>query len=120
MSVRAIRGAAQLAVDSKEEMFAEVPSLLLEMIEANRINEREIISIFFTVTPDISSDFPAAAARTLGWSEIPLMCAVEIAVPEALPRVVRVLMHVETPSSRGDIQHIYRGGAKALRPDLAK
>ena len=120
MSVRAIRGAVQLAVDSKEEMFGEVPSLLLEMIKANGITEKDLISILFTVTPDISSDFPAAAARSLGWSEVPLMCAVEIAVPGALPLVVRVLMHVESSKNRGNITHIYRGGAKALRPDLAK
>ena len=120
MSVRAIRGAVQLAVDSKEEMFGEVPSLLLEMIKANGITEKDLISILFTVTPDITSDFPAAAARSLGWSEVPLICAVEIAVPGALPLVVRVLMHVESSKNRGNITHIYRGGAKALRPDLAK
>ena len=120
MSVRAIRGAVQLTVDSKEEMFREVPTLLLEMVEANGITEKDVISILFTVTPDITSAFPAAAARSLGWSEVPLMCAVEIAVPGALPRVVRVLMHAESAKNRGDITHIYRGGAKALRPDLAK
>ena len=119
MSIRALRGAVQLAVDSKEEMNREVPALLEEMLSSNDLTKADLVSILFTVTPDLTSEFPAAAARTLGWSDIPLMCAVEIAVVGALPRTVRVLAHVESAKPRSEITHIYRGGAKALRPDLA-
>ena len=80
MSIRALRGAVQLAVDSKEEMNREVPALLEEMLSSNDLSEADLVSVLFTVTPDLTSEFPAAAARTLGWSDIPLMCAVEIAV----------------------------------------
>lgn len=119
MSIRALRGAVQLAVDSKEEMHREVPALLEEMLTSNGLSEADLVSVLFTVTPDLTSEFPAAAARTLGWKDIPLMCAVEIAVIGALPRIVRVLAHVESVKPRSEMNHIYRGGAKALRPDLA-
>lgn len=119
MSIRALRGAVQLAVDSKDEMHREVPALLEEMLTSNGLSEADLVSVLFTVTPDLTSEFPAAAARTLGWKEIPLMCAVEIAVIGALPRIVRVLAHVESVKPRSEMNHIYRGGAKALRPDLA-
>lgn len=119
MGIRALRGAVQLTVDSKEEMNREVPALLQEMLESNGLSEADLVSVLFTVTPDLTSQFPAAAARTMGWSDIPLMCAVEIDVPGALPRTVRVLAHAESNKSRSEITHIYRGGAKALRPDLA-
>lgn len=119
MSIRALRGAVQLAVDSKDEMHREVPALLEEMLTSNGLSEADLVSVLFTVTPDLTSEFPAAAARTLGWKDIPLMCAVEIAVIGALPRIVRVLAHVESVKPRSEMNHIYRGGAKALRPDLA-
>ena len=119
MSVRAIRGAVQLTSDSEEEMKSEVPALLAEMLERNALIEADVISALFTVTPDLTSSFPAAAARSAGWTDIPLMCAVEIAVPGALARTVRVLLHVETGKNRAEIAHIYRGGAQILRPDLS-
>lgn len=119
MSVRAIRGAVQLTSDSEEEMEREIPALLAEMLERNELNQADVISALFTVTPDLTSAFPAAAARSAGWIEVPLICAVEIAVPGALARTVRVLIHVETGRSRSEIAHIYRGGAHILRPDLS-
>jgi chorismate mutase len=100
-------------------MHREVAALLAEVLEANSLSLDSVISALFTVTPDLVSDFPAAAARLAGWGGIPLMCAVEIAVPGSLPRVVRAMIHVETTLERGQINHIYRGGARALRPDLA-
>lgn len=118
MSIRAIRGATQLSTDDREEMNREVKALLDEVVQANRLGMESVISAFFTVTPDLISDFPAAAARKAGWSDIPLMCAVEIAVPGSLPRTIRVMIHVETDRNREEITHIYRGGAKSLRPDL--
>ncbi|MEY2797790.1 MAG: hypothetical protein RIS22_56 [Actinomycetota bacterium] len=119
MSVRAVRGAVQLTADDRDEMHREVAALLAEVLEANSLSLDSVISALFTVTPDLVSDFPAAAARLAGWGGIPLMCAVEIAVPGSLPRVVRAMIHVETTLERGQINHIYRGGARALRPDLA-
>lgn len=119
MSVRAIRGAVQLSSDNKEEMYREVNALLAEILEANNLALESVISALFTVTPDLVSEFPAAAARKAGWASVPLMCAVEIAVPGALERTVRVMIHVETGLPREQITHIYRGGARALRPDLA-
>ena len=118
MSVRAIRGATQLASDSREEMDREVAALLDEIVQSNKLNLNSVISALFTVTADLTSEFPAAAARRAGWSEIPMMCAVEIAVPGSLKRTLRVMIHVESGLSREEISHIYRGGAKALRPDL--
>ena len=120
MSIRALRGAVQLTVDSKEEMNREVPALLQEMLESNGLSEADLVSVLFTVTPDLTSQFPAAAARTMGWSDIPLMCAVEIDVTGALERIIRVLMHVESGKSKGEIAHIYLHGATALRKDLAQ
>ena len=118
MSVRAVRGAVQLLGDSKAEMATEIPALLDEMLGANGLTQESVISILFTATPDLVSDFPATAARSAGWSDVPLMCAVEINVAHALPRVIRILLHVESDLPRAAITHIYRGGAKALRPDL--
>ena len=117
MSVRAIRGATQLASDSREEMDREVAALLDEIVQSNDLELTSVISALFTVTADLTSEFPAAAARRAGWSEIPMMCAVEIAVPGSLKRTLRVMIHVESDLSRSEISHIYRGGAKALRPD---
>lgn len=118
MSVRAIRGATQLSSDDREEMHREVAALLQEILEANQLTLESVISALFTLTPDLTSEFPAAAARKAGWAEVPLMCAVEIAVAGALPRTVRVMIHVESAKNRSEMTHIYRGGAKALRPDL--
>lgn len=118
MGIRAIRGAVQLTVDSKDEMHREVPALLQEMLSSNNLTQDDVISALFTATPDITGEFPAAAARSSGWGDTPLMCSVEIAVPGSLPRTVRVILHVESDLRKHEISHIYRGGAKALRPDL--
>ena len=118
MSTRAIRGATQLPIDSKEVMDTEVAALLDEMLRANNLPIDSVISALFTVTSDLVSEFPAASARRAGWSDVPMMCAVEISVPGSLNRTVRVMIHVETEREKGQIIHVYRGGAKVLRPDL--
>jgi chorismate mutase len=92
--------------------------LLKAICEANQIDQSAIISIFFTVTVDLNADFPAAAARAMGWTDIPLLDAQEIEVAQAMPRVIRVLMHVESERPRADIRHVYLDNAVALRPDL--
>ncbi len=118
MPVRGIRGAVIAADNTKDAIASATQSLLRAMVTANRIDDRQIISIFFTVTTDLNADFPAAAARALGWTDIPLLDAQEIEVPGAMQRVIRVLMHVECDIPRAEIAHVYLGAADALRPDL--
>ena len=114
-----MRGATQLSVDSQEEMEREVAALLEEILQANALSLDDVISALFTVTEDLRSHFPAAAARKAGWGQVPMICALEIPVPGSLSRTVRVMLHVESSRPRHELSHIYRGGARALRPDLA-
>jgi chorismate mutase len=116
-AVRAIRGATRLSSDSMTEMLAVVAELLREMMAANELESDDLISLLFTATPDISSGFPAAAARAIGLTDVPLICAQELDVPWAMPLVVRVMMHVNTDRSRADISHPYLRGTESLRSD---
>ncbi|WP_062078752.1 chorismate mutase [Demequina globuliformis] len=120
MAMRAIRGATTLDSDEREHLHSRTQELVRDILEANSLSTDDIISVIFTCTPDIVSDFPAAAARELGFGAVPLMCAQEMAVPGALPLVVRVLMHAETDLVRDDIQHVYLHRAVSLRRDLAQ
>lgn len=120
MKVRAIRGATQLAEDSVSEMKECVTELLTEIFVRNELSNDDLISIHFTATPDLVSDFPAAAARSLNLSLIPLICSTEIPVPGALPRVIRVMVHAYSSRKHEEIAHIYRRGAQILRKDLAQ
>jgi chorismate mutase len=86
----------------------------------NDLTTEDVISVLFTVTPDLTSEFPALAARKTGFHAVPLMCATEIGVPGAMPRVVRLMAHVDTDRSRSQIQHVYLRGAAALRLDIAQ
>ena len=79
-----------------------------------------VISVLFTTTPDLTAEFPAVAARRAGFTDVPLLCASEVAVPGALPRVVRLLAHVEVERRRGDLRHVYLRGAEVLRRDIAQ
>lgn len=120
MKVRAIRGATQLEADSVEEMRDAVVDLLTVLFSENEISHDDLVSILFTATPDIHSDFPAAAARTLDLGSIPLICAQEIDVEGALPRIVRVMVHAYSHRSHSEIKHVYRRGAQSLRKDIAQ
>lgn len=120
MDIRAIRGATKLVSDDVAEMEEAVSELLLEMVARNNIKVDELISVFFTATPDIKSAFPAAAARKLGWKDIPLMCSVEMDVVNSLKPVIRVMMYANTSKSRSEIQHVYLRGAEVLRLDIAQ
>ncbi|MBD5787366.1 chorismate mutase [Cellulosimicrobium terreum] len=120
MPVRAIRGATQLDVDEREHLFERTRELVQAFLDANAVDAEALISIFFTCTPDLVSDFPAAAAREMGLGDVPLMCATEIAVPGALPRVVRLMAHAELDVERSTVQHVYLHGATSLRKDLAQ
>jgi chorismate mutase len=118
VAVRAIRGATQLDVDEREHLLERTAELVRAVLEANDLGSEDLISILFTVTPDLHSEFPAVAGRQIGLTDVPLMCMQEIAVPHALPRVVRMMLHTESLRSREKIQHVYLHGAVALRPDL--
>jgi chorismate mutase len=118
--VRAIRGAIQVDGDDRNSIIAGTTELVTAVMERNRLTTDDVISVIFTATPDLTAEFPALAARKLGFHDVPLLCASEIAVPGALPRVVRLMAHVETERPRQDIQHVYLRGAVALRVDIAQ
>ncbi|MDT0303440.1 chorismate mutase [Streptomonospora wellingtoniae] len=120
MAVRAIRGAVQVDADERDHVLEATAELVSEVLRRNALTTDDVISVLFTSTPDLTSEFPALAARKLGFSEVPLMCAAEIAVPRALPRVVRLMAHIETERPRADLQHVYLRGAQALRLDIAQ
>jgi chorismate mutase len=120
MAVRAIRGATQVDADDRDEVLAATRELVSTVIERNGLDGEQLISILFTATPDLKSEFPALAARELGLGDVPLMCATEIDVPHALPRVLRLMAHVETDRPRAEIAHVYLRGATALRRDIAQ
>ena len=120
MAVRAIRGATQVDADDREQVLEATRELVTAVMERNALVHDDVISILFTATPDIVSEFPALAARELGFGDVPLMCATEMNVPHALPRVLRLMAHVEVAKPRHDIQHVYLRGAVALRRDIAQ
>jgi chorismate mutase len=120
VSVRAVRGAIQVDADTREDVLEGSAELVRAVLERNRLSADDIISILFTATPDLTAEFPAYAARLLGLTDVPLMCASEIAVPGAMPRVLRLLAHVETELDRADVRHVYLRGAAALRTDLPR
>ncbi len=118
MAVRAVRGAIQVDSDTREQILQGTTELVTEVMQRNQLSKEDLISIWFTATPDLTADFPAYAARMLGLDDVPLLCACEIAVPGAMPRVLRLLAHVETPLPRAEIRHVYLRGAAKLRTDL--
>lgn len=120
MNVRAIRGAIQVEKNTIADIHSGVHELLGAILEANRLEADDVISVIFTATPDLTADFPAAAAREIGFGAVPLICASEINVPGALPGVIRVMLHCNTTVKADDISHIYLKGAVALRRDLAQ
>ena len=120
MPVRAIRGAVQVDADEREAILEGTTELVTEVMARNDLTPDDVISVLFTLTSDLRAEFPALAARKIGFGEVPMMCATEIPVPGALPRVVRLMMHVETTRSRPEIQHVYLRGAAALRLDIAQ
>ncbi len=117
MSVRAFRGATQLQADSFDEMTEAVVELVNEVLTGNSIHDSDLISILFTSTEDLVSGFPATALRTVGFDDVPLMCATEIPVPGAPERIVRVMIHAESNLSRAEVKHVFLRGAEVLRPD---
>ena len=118
VATRAIRGATQVDADDRQEILDAVTELILRVMDRNGLDRDHLISVIFTATPDLTAEFPAYAARALGITDVPLLCATEIAVPGAMPRVLRLLAHVETDRPRDQLRHVYLRGARALRTDL--
>lgn len=118
-TTRAIRGATTVDADSPGEIRHATRELLETIVARNGITKADVISAIFTVTHDLTSEFPAHAARELGWLEVPLLCTLEIPVPGSLPKCIRVLLHVQTSATREEVRHVYLHAARALRPDLA-
>jgi len=116
--VRAVRGATTVLADDPAEIRAAVTELLEHLLDENDLAPADLISAVFTATPDLVSEFPAHAARMLGWNDIPLLCAQELPVAGALPRCIRVLVHAETRRKRTEIRHVYLRDAILLRADL--
>jgi chorismate mutase len=116
--IRGLRGAITVEANMASEILEATEALLSAMVEQNKIALADIASVLFTVTSDLNAEFPAAAARKMGWKNVPLLCATEIPVQGSLPLAIRVLMHVNTAKTQEQIQHIYLKGAKVLRDDL--
>ena len=114
---RGVRGATTVTTDEREEILRATRELLALMIHLNGIAKEDVASAIFTTTEDLTTAFPATAARQLGWLDVPLMCSHEIDVPGSLHKCVRVLLHWNTEKAQHDIQHVYLKEAQALRPD---
>ncbi len=120
MAVRAVRGATQVDADDRQLILDAVAELMLELLARNGLDTEDLISVIFTATPDLTAEFPAYAARQAGITDVPFLCAPEIDVPGAMPRVLRVLAHVDTPAARSEVRHVYLRGAAELRTDLPR
>lgn len=114
---RGVRGATTVEAVDRESVLRATRELLATLIRVNDIAAEDVASAIFTTTFDITSVFPATAARQLGWLDVPLMCGHEMNVEGALPRCIRVLLHWNTPKSQHEIHHIYLREARSLRPD---
>jgi chorismate mutase len=120
VAVRALRGAIQVDANDREQILEATAELVGEVMSRNGLTTDDVISVIFTATPDLNAEFPALAARKLGFTDVPLMCASELDVPHALPRVVRLMAHIETDKPRSEMQHVYLRGATVLRLDIAQ
>lgn len=118
MLCRGIRGATTVKANTREAILDATTELLLAMAKANEIRPENLASAIFTTTPDLNAEFPALAARNLGWNDVALLCGHEMAVPGSLPMCLRILLHVNTDRSADQMVHVYLRGAKVLRPDF--
>lgn len=118
LRVRAFRGATTVPADTKEDILAATATLLQEILQRNELAREDLVSIVFTATPDLHAEFPAAGARGIGISDVPLLCAQELDIHGAMPRCVRILLHAYTELPATDLRHVYLGEARRLRDDL--
>jgi chorismate mutase len=116
--MRAVRGATTVERDDPALILDATREMLAAIVDRNGLRTDDIVSVLFTVTADLRSEFPARAARELGWTDVPLLCTVEIPVPGALAHCIRALLHADLDRQRADIRHVYLRGARVLRPDL--
>jgi chorismate mutase len=117
---RGVRGATTVEHNTREELLKATQQLLALMIRQNEIEHEDVASAIFTTTPDLNAEFPALAARQLGWLDVPLLCTHEISVPGSLARCVRILIHWNTSKPLAEIHHVYIREAARLRPDLCR
>lgn len=117
MICRGVRGATTVEEDKPELILKATRELLALMIHVNGIRSEDVTSVIFTTTKDVVSQYPALAARQLGWLDVPLLCSHEMEVPGSLPKCIRILLHWNTERGQQEIQHIYLGAAQSLRPD---
>jgi chorismate mutase len=117
---RGVRGATTVATNTRDEILSATRQLVALMIRRNGIERTDVASAIFTTTSDLDAEFPALAARQLGWLDVPLLCGHEMSIPGSLPRCIRVLVHWNTELTQSEIQHIYIRDAVKLRPDLCK
>jgi chorismate mutase len=120
VAVRAVRGATQADGNDRDAVIEATAELVRAVLERNAIAAEQLISVVFTATPDLTAEFPAYAARSIGITDVPFLCATEIDVPGAMPRVIRLLAHVDTETARAEMRHVYLRGAAALRTDLPR
>ena len=118
VTVRGVRGATTVSEDTPEAILDATEELVREIVAANEIRSEDVASALFTVTPDLHAEFPAAAARRMGWTMVPLLNFTEIGVPGRLARCIRVLLHVNTDRAQKEMVHVYLREAVSLRPDL--
>ncbi|HEY0798292.1 MAG TPA: chorismate mutase [Candidatus Baltobacteraceae bacterium] len=119
-AVRGIRGATSVERDESTLILDATEELLREIVRSNALDIEDIASALFTVTPDLTANFPAAAARRMGWTLVPMLNFMEIGVPDGLPRCIRVLVHVNTTLKQREMIHVYLHAARNLRPDLVR
>jgi len=118
MRLKGLRGATSVPENKKEEITLATAELLQAMMERNGVLKEDLVSIIFTATPDLTAEFPAAAARQIGISDVPLLCACELDIEGAIARVIRVLMHIYTVKDHSSLRHVYLRDARPLRTDL--
>ena len=118
MLTRGVRGATTVETNTRDAILAATRELLAAMLKANELEVQDVASAFFTTTQDLNAEFPALAARDLGWTDVALLCGHEMTVPGSLPMCLRILLHVNTQKPASDIHHVYLRGARALRPDV--
>ena len=120
MLCRGVRGATTVENDTRDEILKATRQLLALMVRQNGIDHRDVASALFTTTPDLNAEFPALAARQMGWLDVALMCTHELSVPGSLAKCIRILVHWNTNKAANEIVHVYIKGAAALRPDLCR
>ncbi|MGZ4119031.1 MAG: chorismate mutase [Actinomycetota bacterium] len=118
--LRALRGATTLDADTRDQVMERTAALIMAILDRNAIEHEDLVSLIFTATDDVRSEFPAAAARGIGISDVPLLCARELDVEGSVPLCIRVLIHLYTDKEPAQLRHVYLEGAVPLRTDLPR